>query len=152
MRESSINDYDEQDIWMDLEPINNRKEYFLPLYDHPHNDIENGQSEVHYHQNTKFKSDDINLFQSFKNGRIVLPLVNGEYLKYKILNKITNIEKYITPVHFIKNSKLKHNCIHNNKCPHRGYDLSNEKPINGIITCPLHGLMFNAETKQLIKP
>ena len=41
--------------------------------------------------------------------------------------------------------------IHKGKCPHRGFDLSNEIPNKeGIITCPLHNLKFNAETKKLI--
>ena len=31
-------------------------------------------------------------------------------------------------------------------CPHRGADLSSIEPEGGIITCPLHGLMWDAET------
>ena len=54
------------------------------------------------------------------------------------------------PVRFIKNSKLKHKCIHKGKCPHRGYDLSNVDPIDNQIHCPLHGLIFDAETKKII--
>lgn len=36
-------------------------------------------------------------------------------------------------------------------CPHRGYDLSRE-PVNadGTITCPLHGLRWNAATGELV--
>jgi nitrite reductase/ring-hydroxylating ferredoxin subunit len=68
-----------------------------------------------------------------------------------MLKKIHKKEKFITPVSLIKNSKLKHNCIHKGKCPHRGYDLSNEIPNeNGIITCPLHGLQFDKITKKLL--
>ena len=37
------------------------------------------------------------------------------------------------------------------KCPHRGYDLSKEPIVNGVITCPLHNLKFDAITKKIIK-
>lgn len=34
-------------------------------------------------------------------------------------------------------------------CPHRGFDLSHEPVVNGVVTCPLHGLRWNIETGEL---
>lgn len=144
---------DEQELWMDLNPYPRRKEYIIPLYDHPHNDIENGQYEVHYHQDDRYASNIMRTlykFNSFRAGRIVLPLAEGEYLEYRMLYKISEEHTSKTPVSLIKNSKLKHKCIHKGKCPHRGFDLTNVEAINGIITCPLHSLQFDSKTKQLI--
>ena len=144
---------DEQELWMDLNPYPMRKEYILPLYDHPHNDIENGQHEVHYHQDDRYASNTmrtIHKFSSFKSGRIILPLEDGEYLEYRMLYKISEEHTSRTHVSLIKNSKLKHKCIHKGKCPHRGFDLTNVEAKDGIITCPLHSLQFDSKTKQLI--
>jgi nitrite reductase/ring-hydroxylating ferredoxin subunit len=38
----------------------------------------------------------------------------------------------------------------NGKCPHKGIDLSNIEAEDGVITCPLHGLRFSEETKEII--
>ena len=35
-------------------------------------------------------------------------------------------------------------------CPHRGAGLSGIEPVDGIITCPLHGLDWCAETGRLV--
>lgn len=141
---------DEQELWMDINPYPRRVQYVLPLYNHPHNDIENGQKEVHYHQDTRYKGDPEHLFMSFRNSRITLPLKDGEYLEYRMLKKIRDVEIKATSTRYISKSKFKHKCIHKGKCPHRGYDLSSEKPVDGIITCPLHSLKFKADTGQLI--
>lgn len=133
---------------------NNKEVGLLPLFDHPHNDKENGQNETHYHSDLRYI--DLNSFKmtdKFKRKdqmRIDLPLKSNEKLEYRELNKISDIN-YITPVEFIHKSKLKHKCIHKGKCPHRGYDLSNVESINGVIECPLHGLQFNSKTKKIIK-
>jgi hypothetical protein len=145
---------DEEELWLDLDPTSRsskKKELYLPLYDHPHNDIENGQKEIHYHQDTRYIGEDnMSDFHSFRNGRIGLPLINGETLGYKTLTKIREEELFKTPVKMISKSKLKHKCIHKGKCPHRGYPLSDVVPKDGVITCPLHSLKFDSITKQLI--
>ena len=33
-------------------------------------------------------------------------------------------------------------------CPHRGYDLTGTPSVNGVITCPLHGLQWCDETGE----
>jgi hypothetical protein len=136
--------------------------FVTPVIDHPHNDKENGQKEVHYHVDYRFvkckhtgfgtmpytvrnhsKHIFVENYRPEKTGNtkieyIILPVVNEHF-------------DGITPRRFISKSTLKHKCIHKGKCPHRGYDLSQVKPANNKIICPLHGLEFNSETKQLIE-
>lgn len=35
-------------------------------------------------------------------------------------------------------------------CPHRGYPLGSAPVVDGVITCPLHGLCIDAETGRVI--
>lgn len=129
---------DEEDLWRD--DLQMYKESVIPLIDHLHNDIENGQPQYHYHIDDRYDS-----LATFDTLRIDLPLKKWQRLEYRLLpppkrDKI----RFITPVGLTKNSRLKHKCIHKGKCPHRGYDLSNEAPDEkGEITCPLHGLIFD---------
>jgi len=122
-------------------------EKIMPLIDHPHNDVENGQKETHYHADVRF-FDMSSPDRYVQELRISLPLASNRRLEYRMLEMI-NKYHYITPTNLITNSKLKHKCIHKGKCPHRGYDLSNVEAFDGEITCPLHGLKFDAETKKL---
>lgn len=144
---------DEQELWMD------REEYFfkysfyflVPLIDHPHSDRENGQIVVHYHVDTRYFGKQKHL-RSCEISTDHRRITQGVYeLDYFNLKKNGDKIEAITPVHMIKNSKLKHKCIHKGKCPHRGFDLTNEKPDeDGIITCPLHGLKFDKDSKKII--
>lgn len=144
---------DEEDLWLDLTNTTTKtKLYVLPIINHPHNDIENGQPEVHYHLDYRFiKHKDDGNFPTIKNthslhvyGNEIRPTSSSGNLEYHLLPVINESFKGITPVNLIKKTKLKHKCIHKGKCPHRGYDLSQVKQDeNGIITCPLHGLRFN---------
>ena len=142
----------DQENWIDDKPHHSRlrKELILPLIDHLHNDKENGQEEPHYHVDTRCQSTMIH------QGLRIFPknIAHNHFIAYRYLVKIRNhqIKSTITPVEMISNSKLKHKCIHKGKCPHRGFDLTNEIPDeNGVITCPLHGLKFKASTKDLIR-
>ncbi len=144
---------DEQELWMDTE------EYFfecgfyylVPLIDHPHSDRENGQIAIHYHVDTRYfgKQNHLRRYDISTDYRRI---TQGVYeLDYFNLKKNKHRIEAITPVHSIKNSRLKHKCIHKGKCPHRGFDLTNEEPDeNGIITCPLHGLKFDKNSKKII--
>lgn len=140
--------------WIDDDnKIGKKKLFVTPVINHPHNDKENGQIETHYHVDYRFLKH---------NGIGNFPTVRNKHSKYYFCEhirpqeKLHGIIKYfvmpvineefagITSVSLIQKSKLKHNCIHKGKCPHRGYDLSQVKAIDGKITCPLHGLEFNA--------
>lgn len=150
---NTIIEYDEQELWMDLEYINRnyyiyKEEIIIPLIDHLHSDKENNQTESHYHVDTRYleKERDYLQYDRINPNK----LSDNEKIEYRLLKKHTNVFKGITPVQLISKSKLKHNCIHKGKCPHRGYDLTNVLPDEkGIITCPLHGLKFDIN-KNLI--
>lgn len=142
-----------------------------PVIMHPHNDVENGQAETHYHLDYRFiKIDDfwgnrdskylfpkaLNSHRTHRYGTNVRPIkdlkFSGElhYFILPVINENAFIEYGITDPKAISKSKLKHKCIHKGKCPHRGMDLSQVPTIDGVITCPLHGLKFNANTKSII--
>lgn len=128
--------------------------FITPVINHPHNDKENGQHEIHYHADYRFVKHyndssfptPINNHSAHVYIHKIRPQekVHGD-LEYFILPVINESFTGITPVKEIAKSKLKHKCIYKGKCPHRGYNLSQVEPINGIITCPLHGLQFNKE-------
>lgn len=131
----------------------------VPIIDSPHNDRENGQSEIHYHSDTRFIickderdegrvefEDDI--FE-INSHRVELG-IDGE-MEHHVLPVISTKHTFPTQLTFIRNSNLRHKCIHKGKCPHRGFDLSREKPVNGKITCPLHGLVFDEKTGEIDK-
>jgi len=151
-KEQHIHDWAVTDS--EYKPTYKDKLFITPIINHLHNDIENGQPEPHYHADLRFiKFEDGAVKNQHSKHRwiesIRIPASWGQP-EYIALPVITPDNQFITPVKLISRSKLKHNCIHKGKCPHRGYPLSQEKSINGIITCPLHGLQFDAETKQVI--
>lgn len=124
--------------------------YITPIYNHPHNDVENGQKETHYHTDYRFVRTDKNghpinrhkVHRFVHEARPRIPLHGDlEYILLPVINP--QVSPRATSVQLIGKSKLKHKCIHKGKCPHRGYDLSQEVPVDGVITCPLHGLKFN---------
>lgn len=122
-----------------------------PIINHPHSDVENGQNEIHYHLDYRFISNKKCFFHRYgtefritKNDNIEI-----EYHPLPVINEIMP-EYGITPIELIKNSKIKQ-FSKNNKCPHRGFDLSNTNPINGVITCPLHGLKICSKSKKVLK-
>ena len=152
---------DEQEIFMDLHPFKrySKKMYVTPVFNLPHSDKENGQSEIHYHADFRFiKHNNDGNFPTVRNKHSkyifcenvrLKEKIDGK-LKYFVLPVINEDFKVITPVNLISKSKLKHKCIHKGKCPHRGYDLSQVKPIDGKITCPLHGLIFSSVSGSVL--
>jgi len=128
-----------------------------PVIDHPHSDRENGQPETHYHADYRFIRTDMDGEPIKSHSRHVYlhaerPVAgrDGHLIHYP-LPVVSEKFENVTHHSRIRRSKLNQKCIHKGKCPHRGYDLSQVEAVDGIITCPLHGLKFNAETKQLIK-
>ena len=135
-----------------------------PIINHLHNDKENGQDYYHYHIDYRFiildaKSSFAENYPRPKmitTGHLFAPHIRfdilGENKDYTIeYHPLKCIRHHNLAVAGIVNiNKLKHKCIYKGKCPHRGYDLSREVPVNGIIECPLHGLKFDEKTKELI--
>ena len=141
---TDIGPYDEEEIWRDtLDHTIYRnvvvvQDYIVPILNHPHNDVENGQKEIHSHIDDRF----ISSVFSYPTGTMRVTKTENQIIDYIAANCIRTDIKSRTQVSFIKSSKLKHKCIYKGKCPHRGMDLSQVVPIEGIITCPLHGLKF----------
>ena len=130
-----------------------------PIINHLHNDKENGQPYYHYHTDYRFvvtiKGTDTpkKLHSSHRFGHIIRYNLGNKQkpkIEYHPLKCIRTDNMNITHASLIKRSKLKHDCIFKGKCPHRGYNLSQEVPdSNGVITCPLHGLKFNKDGRLL---
>jgi hypothetical protein len=143
---------DEELMWLDSETkrVQKKEEYLTPLIDHLHNDKENGQSNFHYHVDTRFIAD---IFKDYFNIRVdPNKLEVDETIEYRWLKKYRDEIDFTTPTELISKSKLKHKCIYKGKCPHRGYDLSQVKPDeNGCKTCPLHSLKFD-KNGNIINP
>lgn len=122
-------------------------EIINPIINHLHNDKENGQDYKHYHADYRF----IDSCYEVSNKRYNLIDGINYNIVYKELKCIRLENLGITHSNFISKSRLYSKCISSkSKCPHKKYDLSQETAINGVITCPLHGLKFNNSTKQLI--
>jgi nitrite reductase/ring-hydroxylating ferredoxin subunit len=150
--------------------------HIYPIINHLHSDKENGQNYKHYHVDFRFietgkYNNPLKLHSNHEfapNIRYDLePKLNIDFeqhykIEYKEL-KCIRLNNYGIAGQ-VKIDKLKNKCIKNNKCPHRGYNLSQEPVVfkklgrnnkggkwQKIIECPLHGLKFNAENKQLIE-
>lgn len=139
---------DEDEIWRDLQPFPTMTTYeykrITPIIDCLHHDKKFGQDYYHYHTDYRFIPDfgettnnNGFVFHSrsridFINGNpqdlnyewIWLPCVRTENLS---IGGETGLEGKI-----VKSKS--------GRCPHKGYNITNEKcDKNGIITCPLHG-------------
>ncbi len=154
IEENTIPDWEVQ-LDGELANKNNKKLHLYPVINHPHTDVENGQKESHYHRDFRFKPVFVDHY--LNNSKIsvrVSPSIDDSFKnkkpEYFAMACVSTEQKVITPTSFISKSKLKHKCIHKGKCPHRGYDLSQEVPVDGVITCPLHGLKFDKDTKVLL--
>lgn len=138
-----------------------------PVYNHPHDDKENGQPEKHYHADTRFTYEQfshhdnevINIEgEEFKLNpyeiRIEEHRTDGETkheIKYIPLELIRLGESYKTSTKLLSKSTIPHVCKNINSCPHRGFDLSGIPfDHNGIRTCPLHGLHIHKSGRTSI--
>lgn len=134
-----------------------RKRECTPIINYLHSDKENGQNYQHYHVDARFIQF-LNLTR-IKGGKLFDFTTES---RYNLIDGNKNYEIEYIPLRCQRNvnygiggdvskSKLKHKCITKGKCVHRGYDLSQVVPVDGIIKCPLHGLSYNATTKELIQ-
>ena len=98
----------DQENFMDVKDIRVFPEKIMPLINHPHNDIENGQPEVHYHADMRYV--DFKKTNFYVNEtRINLPLKKNQKLEWRMLRMIDERIHYITPALLISKSKLS-NC------------------------------------------
>lgn len=155
---------DENEMWLDIKTHSgmDKQLFIMPVINHPHSDKENGQDEIHYHLDYRFikhsGTDNIFIPPTIKRthtlhtyGNEFRPLKESGEFMYIELPVINTNFVGVTPPNLIKKSKLKHKCAHKGKCPHRGYDLSQVPLIDGIKTCPLHGLQFDKHNKLVKK-
>ena len=132
--------------------LNKDRLFVTPVINLPHNDKQNGQHETHYHADYRFLKHDGNGKVQNKHSKYYFceqSRLNGT-LEYFVMTVINENFYGATPVQLISKSKLKHQCIYKGKCPHRGYDLSQVKAIDGKIRCPLHGLEFDEKTGKVL--
>lgn len=137
-----------------------------PIINHLHHDKEHGQSYEHYHVDYRF----VRLTRP-KQNQLIPEAVNrtkglemAPWIRFDLIDENLEPGTYKIEYHpmaclrhtnrgiagLVRPETLKHKCIHKNKCPHRGYDLRQEVPQNGVIVCPLHGLKFDYKTKELM--
>lgn len=137
-------------FWMDFShdeqirpQVKRRVPLRIPVINHPHSDRENGQDEIHYHLDTRF-------VKWRWHSKYDLRIPDKQELVYVPLEVIADGEQLPTAPSMIANSRMPHRRLKNHKCPHRGYDMRKVKPVNGCLTCPLHGLKFDAETHECL--
>lgn len=111
----------------------------LPIHTHKNN-------LRHYHIDNRFV--DVNKehskYRFMFDGRIPTANLNLQYLRLRckrdfIVCADSTIQEEVGDMSI------------DNKCPHLGYDLSQIKPINGVITCPMHNTKICALTKKTLK-
>jgi hypothetical protein len=106
--------------------------------------IKNGQDDEHYHLDDRFEYYDC-INDSFHKIGIPVRIFPSEYSDATIiLHPMVAINEFIsteTSTDLIIESELNMKNLKYDKCPHKGYDLTNV-PIdrNGFKKCPMHGL------------
>jgi hypothetical protein len=153
------------DVEWELDKEQELKRYYVPrqpklvvypIINHLHHDKEHGQDYYHYHIDFRFIA-----LKKPKSNMHVHPILGpmghiyAPSIRYDLKDDVSKdykIEYHAfkclrTKQHGIAGTvytdKLSEPYVKNNKCPHKGYDLSQETPDkDGIITCPLHGLRF----------
>lgn len=145
-----------------------RKFRIFPILNHKHSDTENGQDYSHYHIDYRF----VELEKINERGLPVPKKLHTLHefapeVRYNLIGnrKHPEIEYYalkcIRQTHFATgggtlNSKDIDCLKEGRRCPHRGYNLSQEVVVRGdgfevgAVTCPLHGLVFNLATGKRI--
>lgn len=132
------------------------RHYVLPVYDHIHDDAENGQNYPHYHVDFRFVSRKHYGFNtSPKNWppmRVNLDrsdMMQFIGIRYRYRRFHRHEHEGTTGTVLIGMSKLDWSKVEEMKCPHRGYDLTNLIPdCNGVVTCPLHGIKVKLKTNS----
>ena len=145
--------------WVVLGPLHEDKEVI-------------GFDEQHYHLHPQFNSDVIlNAFRGVPDvfsmpltevkgvkgyGVPDVPLGPVVYRRRKCMREMPAYPRYAPPWL----SKLESWMATKGKpridvkhpiCPHRGADLSKVPVVDGCVTCPLHGLKWNASTGELVR-
>lgn len=136
-----------------------------PVIGPPHTDIEFFNFElVHYHIDGRFlskrqldKAEGYGFPSVIQSAPVHAPrYTEGAKLPHPVYkrlrcrsNHVEYVQHHQDPIKGIIAYYAGHQCDQGKAgwiCPHRKASLGSINPINGIITCPLHGLQINAET------
>ncbi|MBN8826465.1 MULTISPECIES: Rieske 2Fe-2S domain-containing protein [unclassified Spirosoma] len=134
----------------------------IPLMGEQHNDIEiiNVTSE-HYHIDWRFVRNrnfaiatdtDYSEVIGLEHGIIIMPehILRIETRRMKCKRDFRDYPSQIAPWFTKLQEKYAHTTAKNGRCPHKGFDMTTIKPdAEGCITCPLHGLKWNATAWKL---
>ncbi len=149
-------------------------EEYIPLTGIPHNDVEDNDIDV-VHQHIDLRFCTLSLLRKL-NPSVCWGDFNFDYtwttfatrldtdtisenIFYRKMEciRLLNQKNYFLPNDgMIKlEDKLEKENFNLNKnckiCPHRNTNLTTYQPVNGVITCPAHGLSFDSETGKLIR-
>lgn len=137
-----------------------------PVFSESHTD-EGVQDSEHYHIDWRFMEEKVikELRDGYKKlypggwGNVVETENYSPIMKYEMIKETFKSWKYLRDFVFpndyefwvIRKKML--DCgakMKKMKCPHHGTSLVSCKPVNGVVTCPQHGLKWNTLTGELI--
>jgi hypothetical protein len=147
-----IETYDRQDCW-------------FPVLDIAHKDGIYGQPNSHYHVDWRFVLEQhieaqerafkhlYPRFQDAENLHYFAPVMETEVVKEEYIpllykrhfREFPQSQGFNTLKDIMKDVQMK-----NMKCPHHNYDMKSCQVIDGIVTCPMHGLQWNVNTGKLV--
>jgi hypothetical protein len=138
-----------------------------PVFADSHTDEGVGQEKEHYHVDWRFMDNKYILEQRMtfrrhypggwgfatetenyapilKEDMIEESIKSWQYKRdFKLPNKYEFIE--VTKEMLACGAKMK-----KMRCPHHGTNLTSCKPVDGVVTCPQHGLKWNVNTGELV--
>lgn len=138
--------------------------FYWPVVDKSHADSPHEQPQSHYHIDWRFMPETEiviqrnyyhHLYPKWKelNAEYYAPIMEVDklqeyFFKYEYLRDFDfplNSFKHLEQEMLQKGCKMK-----KMKCPHHGTNLISCKSIDGVVTCPQHGLRWNVKTGELI--
>jgi hypothetical protein len=139
-----------------------KKGQWIPILLPKHDDPEIGAPFQHYHLDFRFLTE-----WSLKKAGFAWVLAQphgyGEthqrkfyqeeivYRRMKCKREMPQYPRHIARWMPTLCAKYKGSRLVNGKCPHKGIDLSGCVPVNGVVTCPGHGLMWDVETGKMVE-
>lgn len=135
---------------------------YIPVFSESHSDGKYGRGNEHFHVDWRFASEWL-IEKKRKDFETVFhsDVINREYFtpidKEWVLEDIYTEMKYLRDFpEFPKASfrlledKMKDAIMKYMICPHHGTNLISCRPIDGVVTCPQHGLKWNINTGKLV--
>lgn len=141
----------------------NNKVFHFPVVDKMHRDGKHGLDKPHYHIDWRFMPEfeleahsnwNNNIYKKAycNNSEFFTPITKDEVIReyYNCFQYLRDNRKF-PEWGFPSLEKAMKNCkMVNMKCPHHGTNLVSCKPVDGVVTCPQHGLKWNVKTGELV--